>query len=85
MELLSGVAEPILPVVEAHITRTLREKGGLTRFLPAILDNGGGRVTPIDWKGSSDVPALARSNAFIIAPPDRELFAEGDAVAVLLQ
>lgn len=85
MELLSGVSEPMLPVVEARITRTLREKGGLTRFLPAILDNGGGRVTPLDWKGSSDVPALARSNAFIIAPPDRELFEEGDAVSVLLQ
>jgi molybdopterin molybdotransferase len=85
LELLSGVAEPMLPVVEARITRTLREKGGLTRFLPAILDNGGGRVTPLDWKGSSDVPALARSNAFIIAPPDRELFAEGDSVSVLLQ
>ena len=85
LELLSGVAETMFPVVEARITRTLREKGGLTRFLPAILDNGGGRVTPLDWKGSSDVPALARSNAFIIVPPDRELFEEGDAVSVLLQ
>ena len=75
----------MLPIVEARITRTLREKGGLTRFLPACLDNGGGRVTPIDWKGSSDVPALARSNAFIIAAPDRELYEEGEAVSVLLQ
>ena len=85
MELLGGVAEPMLPIVEARITRTLREKGGLTRFLPAFLDNGGCRVTPIDWKGSSDVPALARSNAFIIAAPDRELYEEGEAVSVLLQ
>jgi molybdopterin molybdotransferase len=85
MELLSGLAEPMLPIVEARITRTLHEKGGLTRFLPAVLDNGSSRVTPIDWKGSSDVPALARSNAFIIAPPDREIYSEGDAVSVLLQ
>jgi len=85
LELLSGSQVPPLPIVEAHITRKLREKGGLTRFLPAVLENGTGRVTPIDWKGSSDVPALARSNAFIIAPPDRELFEEGDAVSVLLQ
>lgn len=85
LELLSGVADPILPIVEARITRTLKEKGGLTRFLPAILENGTGRVTPLDWKGSSDVPALARSNAYIIAPPDRELFAEGDSVQVIVQ
>ena len=85
MELLGGLAEPMLPIVEARITRTLREKGGLTRFLPAVLDNGGCHVTPVDWKGSSDVPALARSNAFIIAAPDRELYEEGEAVSVLLQ
>lgn len=72
-------------MVEAHITRTLREKPGLTRFLPAVLENGTGRVTPIDWKGSSDVPALARSNAYIIAAADREYYEEGDLVPVLLQ
>jgi len=85
MELLSGLAEPMLPIVEARITRTLREKSGLTRFLPAILDNGASRVTPVVWKGSSDVPALARSNAFIIASPDREVYEEGESVSVILQ
>lgn len=85
LELLGGAGEPPLPIVEAHITKTLREKGGLTRFLPAVLENGTGRVTPIVWKGSSDVPSLARSNAFIIAAADRELYEEGDAVSVLLQ
>jgi molybdopterin molybdotransferase len=85
VELLSGIVEPTLSIVEAHITRPLHEKAGLTRFLPAILESGLAEVTPIEWKGSSDVPALARSNAFIIAAPDRELYQEGDAVAVLLQ
>lgn len=85
LDLLSGIAEPMLPLVEARITRTLREKPGLTRFLPATLENGTGRVTPIEWKGSSDVPSLARSNAFIIAAADREIYQEGDAVSVLLQ
>ena len=85
LELLSGIAEPALQIVEAHLTQELREKGGLTRFLPAILDNGMAEVTPIHWKGSSDVPSLARSNAFIIAAPDREHYQEGDAVPVLLQ
>lgn len=85
LELLSGIAEPMLPLVEARITRTLREKPGLTRFLPATLENGTARVTHIEWKGSSDVPSLARSNAFIIAAADREIYQEGDAVSVLLQ
>ena len=85
LELLSGIAEPALHIVEAHLTQELIEKGGLTRFLPAILDNGMAEVTPIHWKGSSDVPSLARSNAFIIAAPDREHYQEGDAVPVLLQ
>ena len=85
LELLGGMGEPPLPIVEGRITRMLKEKGGLTRFLPAVLENGTGRVTPIQWKGSSDVPALARSNAYIIAAADREVYEEGDAVSVLLQ
>jgi molybdopterin molybdotransferase len=81
LELLGGLAEPGLRMVEARITTTLREKGGLTRFLPAVLNNG---VTPIPWKGSSDVPAFARSNAFIVIAPDRDVIEEGTAVPVLL-
>ena len=85
LELLSGIPEPHLPLVTARLTQPLREKGGLTRFLPARLDSGTGAVTPIFWKGSSDVPSLAKSNAFIIAAPDRELYEQGEAVPVLLQ
>jgi len=85
LELLGGVETPMLPLVEARITKTLREKGGLTRFLPALLENGTGKVTPIEWKGSSDVASLARSNAFIIVSADRDTYQEGDSVPVLLQ
>jgi molybdopterin molybdotransferase len=85
LELLGGVAEPEFPVVEAHLTETLHEKPGLTRFLPARLEMGTRRVTPIHWKGSSDVPSLARSNAFIIASAEQAIHEEGTAVPVLLQ
>ena len=81
-ELLGGIAEPALTMTEARITTTLREKPGLTRFLPARLDNG--RVTPIFWKGSSDVPSLAKSNCYIVATTERELYKEGEHVPVLL-
>lgn len=85
VELLGGQTDPMLPIVEAKITGRLHEKGGLTRFLPAILEGDSGRVTPIAWKGSSDVPALARSNAFIIARPDRDVYEPGESVPVILQ
>jgi molybdopterin molybdotransferase len=82
LELLSGQTEPLLPLVECRITRTLREKPGLTRFLPARLLEGG-RVEPIIWKGSSDVPSLAKSNCYIVARPEREFYSEGESVEVL--
>lgn len=81
-ELLSGIAEPALTMTEARITTTLREKPGLTRFLPASLHDG--RVTPIFWKGSSDVPSLAKSNCYIVATTERELYTEGEHVPVLI-
>lgn len=81
-ELLGGIAEPALTMTEARITTTLREKPGLTRFLPAHLDDG--RVRPIFWKGSSDVPSLAKSNCYIVATAERELYKEGEHVPVLI-
>lgn len=85
LEMLSGIQSPMLPLSYARTTQTLREKGGLTRFLPASLDSGTGNVTPIPWKGSSDVPSLAKSNCYIVAEPDRELYEAGDVVPVLIQ
>ncbi|HEU0121055.1 MAG TPA: gephyrin-like molybdotransferase Glp [Bryobacteraceae bacterium] len=85
IELLSGVKDPRLPIVHAKLDGAIQEKPGLTRFLPARLDNGTGAVAPIVWKGSSDVPSLARSNAYIIAAADRAIYEEGESVPVLLQ
>jgi molybdopterin molybdotransferase len=83
VELLSGMEEPVWPLTEARLTQTVREKPGLTRFLPAVLQNG--KVTPIPWRGSSDVVSLARSNSYIVIDASRELYTEGDAVPVLPQ
>ncbi|MBM3785778.1 MAG: molybdopterin molybdotransferase MoeA [Acidobacteria bacterium] len=82
LELLAGEREPFLPFVECRMTQTLREKPGLTRFLPArLLEDR--RVQPIFWKGSSDVPSLAKSNCYIVARSEREVYAEGESVEVL--
>ena len=83
LELLGGQSESLLPLTLAPLTANFRHKSGLTRFLPAWLMEEG--LTPIAWQGSSDVPALSRSNAFLVADPDREEWKAGDLIQVLLK
>lgn len=79
---LAGIADSQLPIAWAKLTRPFRHKAGLRRFLPARLAEGG-MLTPVAWAGSSDVSALARANAFLIADPDKPEYAEGDWIQVL--
>ena len=85
LELLSGRNITHLPLMEAELTKPFRHKMGLTRFLPANLSSGGGKLTPIGWQGSSDVVALATANCFLVADPNRESWEAGDRMQVLLQ
>jgi molybdopterin molybdotransferase len=82
-ELLGGNMEPGLPLCYARLTDSFQQKTGLTRFLPARLAPEGECVTPLRWSGSGDVPALARSNAFLVTEPEREAWAAGDLIRVL--
>ena len=83
IELLSGQTETSLPLLWSRLTADFHTKPGLTRFLPARLSAGGTEITPVRWTGSGDVPALARSNAFLVTEPDRESWAAGDLIRVL--
>jgi molybdopterin molybdotransferase len=83
LELLAGQTETLLPLTLAPLTTDFRHKTGLMRFLPAWLADRG--LTPIPWQGSSDVPALARSNAFLVADPEREQWRAGELIQVLLK
>jgi molybdopterin molybdotransferase len=85
IELLGGRNEAPLPLLFARLTSEFRHKPGLTRFLPARLHAGGFEVTPVPWTGSSDVPALARANAFLVADAERERWETGELIPVLLQ
>jgi len=89
VELLGGQTESALPLMWAKLARDFHQKPGLTRFLPATLGaNGFGvtsLVTPLPWQGSGDVPALARANAFVVTEPEREAWASGDWIRVLLK
>jgi len=83
LELLGGQKESRLPIAHAILATDFRHKTGLTRFLPASIVDG--RLTPIPWQGSSDVPALARSNAFLVADADREEWKAGETIGVLFK
>jgi molybdopterin molybdotransferase len=85
VEILGGQSESKLPLAEAKLSADFRHKGGLTRFLPAELSEDGRTVTHIPWQGSSDIPAIARANAFLIARPDKENYRAGDPIQVLIK
>lgn len=83
VERLSGIPNPQLPLAWARLTREFRHKTGLRRFLPAVVENG--EVTPVRWSGSSDVPALARANAFLVADPEIAEYQPGAWIQILFQ
>ena len=85
LELLSGQTEVALPMPTAKLTREFRQRPGLTRFLPARLSADGSEITPVEWHGSGDVPALTRANAYLVSHPEREVYAPGEEIRVLLK
>ena len=85
VELLSGSHEVSLRLLQAQLSKDFRHKPGLTRFLPAQVSADGSTVTPEPWQGSGDVNSLTRANAFLVTDPDRESWAAGDMIRVLLK
>ena len=85
VEIMSGSREVSLRLLQAQLSKEFRQKPGLTRFLPAQVSADGSTVTPEPWQGSGDVNALARANAFLVTDPDRESWAAGDLIRVLLK
>ena len=83
IDLLSGCREAPLPITLARLTREFKHKAGLTRFLPASITCG--EVTPMASKGSGDVPAIARTNGFLVADAEKPEYAAGDLIPVLLK
>ena len=83
IDLISGATDAPLPMMLARLTAPFRHKPGLTRFLPAHVDCG--EVTPIGWRGSGDVPALCRANAFLVANSEVAEYAAGETIPVMLK
>ena len=82
LEILSGQREPVLPLLCATFEAPFRHKLGLTRFLPARLSEDG-KLRHIPWQGSSDIPALAKANVFLVAEHNRETWSIGDSIRVM--
>ncbi len=87
VELLGGQSQSDLALMLAPLTRDFRHKPGLTRFLPATVcwTADGPQLTPISWRGSSDVPSLTRANAFLVAEADRSEWKAGELMRALLK
>jgi molybdopterin molybdotransferase len=85
LELLGGQEEVTLHMPFARLTQEFHHRVGLTRFLPARLSPDGAEVTPLAWRGSSDVPALTRANSFMVVDANRPAWQAGDWIPVLLK
>jgi molybdopterin molybdotransferase len=87
IDLLSGAEARALPLVEARLVSALREKPGLTQFLPARVEwmNSVPEVKALKWQGSGDIAALALANCFLVVPADRGTIEIGERVSVLLR
>jgi molybdopterin molybdotransferase len=86
LDALAGAQPQPLPFAQAMLKSELKTKTGLTRFLPARL--GGTHPRPevevIRWQGSGDLMSTARANCYIVVPLDRERFAAGEAMTILM-
>jgi molybdopterin molybdotransferase len=83
LDLLGGVPQPPLFLPRAKLTQNFKHRTGLTRFLPALIN--GSEITPLPWAGSSDVAAMARANAYLVADPDQAEYGAGEWIRVLLK
>jgi molybdopterin molybdotransferase len=87
IDLLSGAAARALPLVEARLAESMKEKPELAHFLPARVEWRGTlpEVKTLKWQGSGDITALAKANCFLVVPADREKIEAGESVSVLLR
>jgi len=85
LEALSGAAPTKLRFLHARLKSPIKTKPGLKRFLPGVLsvELENCEVALVPWQGSGDLAAAARSNCYIVIPPDRDLIPAGEWVPIL--
>jgi molybdopterin molybdotransferase len=87
IDALAGLTPRKLIFLHAHLKAEIKTKTGLKRFLPAILSGEFEHVEVelAGWHGSGDIATTARSNCYIVIPPDRDRIPAGEWVPVLLR
>ncbi len=87
LQALAGLALEPLRFVHAKLKTRIQTKTGLKRFLPAQLSGefDSAEVELTHWQGSGDIASVARSNCYLVIPPDREQIEAGEWVPVLLR
>jgi len=87
VEALAGMSPRKLIFLHARVASEIRVKTGLRRFFPAILSGEleDSQVDLLAWQGSGDIAATARANCYVVIPPERELIAAGEWVAVMMR
>jgi molybdopterin molybdotransferase len=85
IELLTGRAPRAIPYLKAQLAHPIRERGKLTHFLPARIEqrNGEPVVGTLLWEGSGDIGAVVRGNCFLVVHADRLELEAGEWVDVL--
>jgi molybdopterin molybdotransferase len=81
---LAGI-EPSRPVpVAARMAVPHRHRDERPTYYPSRLEanQGGPQVTPVDWKGSSDLRSTVDANAMTFFPAGERAFAAGEIVDV---
>jgi molybdopterin molybdotransferase len=87
IEGLAGMKPQPLVFLRARLKSEIRTKTGLKRFLPAVLSGEfeNAEVEMAGWQGSGDLATQARSNCYVVVPPDRERIEAGEWVAVMMR
>jgi molybdopterin molybdotransferase len=85
LEALAGMRPRPLAFLHARLKSEIRVRPGLKRFLPAILygQYEDAEVELVPWQGSGDIAAQARSNCYVVIPPDREQVKAAEWIAVM--
>ena len=84
---MAGAASHDPRFAQATLAEDTVGKPGLTQVLPARLTSN--RLRPevrlVKWQGSGDLAANARANCYAVLPPEKERFAAGEIITVLLR
>lgn len=85
---LAGVRDFTPRFSAATVSREVKGKPGLTRFVPAhvacdLISGNPPEVAPVPWQGSGDLAAFARGNCFLVVPEASERLRIGELAIAL--